>query len=336
MTHMARSYADAVQELYQSPQDGFVAQRKRLSAELKAAGDKAGAAHLVKLGRPTLSAWAVNQLWWQARAAFDALFASAERLRAGDLGAAREHRDALATLRGRAATLLAEAGHASTDPTLRRVTTTLAALAAAGGFDPDPPGALASDREAPGFGVAGFAPTSEASLNSGAGAGADLLTVRPANEVSPSAPQQRPSLEAGAPRQAEERVERTRAAEQAERAKERAKQDEEERARQHAARARLKQEAEEAQRARQRAEQEARARLEAARAERAKQQAERQRLEQLIQAARGALEASSRDAERLRRELASAENSVEQALGRLRELESQLATVSRVIRASSP
>jgi uncharacterized membrane protein YdfJ with MMPL/SSD domain len=44
---------------------------------------------------------------------------------------------------------------------LRRVTQTLSALAATGGFDPDPPGALSADRDPPGFeavGIGGLAP----------------------------------------------------------------------------------------------------------------------------------------------------------------------------------
>ena len=154
---MAKTYAEALVALYHSPHDTFVAERKRLSAELKASGDKAGATRLTKLGRPTVSAWAVNQLWWHARDAFDELLSTAERLREGDLAATGAHRDAIAKLRARAATLLAEAGHAATEATLRRVTTTLSAVAAAGGFDPDPPGALAGDREPPGFEAVGVA-----------------------------------------------------------------------------------------------------------------------------------------------------------------------------------
>ena len=68
-------YDDAVAELYQVPIDRFVAERKRLAGELKAAGDKDGAARLAKLARPPISAWAVDQLWWRARDGFDALFA---------------------------------------------------------------------------------------------------------------------------------------------------------------------------------------------------------------------------------------------------------------------
>jgi hypothetical protein len=150
------SYARAVAELYQAPLASFVADRKRLAGELKAAGDKEGAAALGKLARPTSSAWAVNQLWWHARDAFDALLESADKLRKGDLRASAGHRDALAKLRARAAAMLKDAGHGATEATLRRVTQTLSAIAASGGWDPDPPGAIAADREAPGFEVPGL------------------------------------------------------------------------------------------------------------------------------------------------------------------------------------
>jgi hypothetical protein len=142
---------DAERELYQAPFDAFVATRDRLVAALKAAGDKPAASALGKRKRPSVSAWAVNQLWWHARTDLDALFATAKRLRAGELASSAAHREALARLRARAATLLADDGHPATEATLRRVAGTLSAIAAAGGFDPDPPGALVADRDPPGF-----------------------------------------------------------------------------------------------------------------------------------------------------------------------------------------
>jgi valyl-tRNA synthetase len=154
---MTMKYDDAVIALYQAPLDKFVGERKRLSSELKAAGDKTGAARLAGLGRPPISAWTVNQLFWQDRAAFDELFAAGERLRAGDLAATSAHREAMVKLRARAETLLGAAGHATTEATLRRIMTDLSALAAAGSFDPDPPGALSGDREPPGFDLVGLA-----------------------------------------------------------------------------------------------------------------------------------------------------------------------------------
>jgi hypothetical protein len=158
---MPPSYDEAVASLHRGGFDEFVAERKRLAAELKAAGDKEGAARLTKHTRPTISAWAVNQLWWREREAMERLFSAARRLREGDNEQSREHRQALALLRERARTLLADSGHASVESTLRRVTTTLSALAVNGGFEPDAPGALANDRDPPGF-EAGFAPSASA------------------------------------------------------------------------------------------------------------------------------------------------------------------------------
>jgi hypothetical protein len=149
-------YEDAVESLFQASHEQFVAERKRLGGELKAAGDKVGAAKLAGLARPPISAWVVDQLWWRARAAFEALFETAEQLRRGELGAAAAHRDAIARLRAQAAQLLSEAGHAASEATLRRVIQTLSALAAAGGWAPDLPGALSTDRDPPGFDAIGI------------------------------------------------------------------------------------------------------------------------------------------------------------------------------------
>ncbi|HEU0032083.1 MAG TPA: hypothetical protein VFQ53_15725 [Kofleriaceae bacterium] len=153
---MASAYDDAVEELFKASHGAFVTERKRLAGELKAGGDKAGATKLGKINRPPISAWTVNQLWWHARAAFDKLLETAAELREGNLGANPAHREALAKLRARASEILTEGGHAATESTLRRVMTTLSAIAANGGFDPDPPGALTEDRDPPGFEAAGI------------------------------------------------------------------------------------------------------------------------------------------------------------------------------------
>ncbi len=153
---MPTKYDGAVIALYRAPLDKFVAERKRLASELKAGGDKAGGARLAALPRPPISAWSVNQLWFEARDAFDELFAAGERLRSGDLSASHAHRDALVQLRVHAEKVLAEGGHAATEATFRRIMTNLSALAAVGSFDPDPPGALSGDREPPGFDVVGM------------------------------------------------------------------------------------------------------------------------------------------------------------------------------------
>ena len=141
----------AIESLFRAPLEQFVALRKQLASELKSAGAAEAAKRFAKLKRPTVSVWAVNQLWWHERAAFDALFAEARRIGAGDLSGQSEHRRALGHLREAARRLLGAAGHPATEATLRRITTTLGSLAALGGFEPDRPGALTQDRDPPGF-----------------------------------------------------------------------------------------------------------------------------------------------------------------------------------------
>ena len=223
---MTTKYDEAVVALYRTPLDKFVAERKRLSSELKAGGDKAGATRLTGLARPPISAWAVNQLFWEARETFDELFAAGERLRTGDLAATNEHREALAKLRTRAEALLETAGHAATEATLRRITTDLSALAAAGSFDPDPPGALTGDREPPGFDTFGAAAE-------GAEGAAHRTHARPVDARSATAAADRSRKGDGAgdgdererrqrERQERERLERERREAEAERARKRA------------------------------------------------------------------------------------------------------------------
>ncbi len=141
----------ATEALYGVPLSRFVEERKRLAAELKAAGKKLPAQRLAAISRPAASVWAINQLWRQARTEVDALFAAAAKVRDGDLGAMGIHREVLADLRARGAELLRADGSAANEATLRRITQTLQALAAAGGFEPDQPGQLTTDREPPGF-----------------------------------------------------------------------------------------------------------------------------------------------------------------------------------------
>jgi hypothetical protein len=145
------AYEDAVRALYQVPLAEFVAERKRLADELRAAGDKKGGAKLRQTPRPSVSAWVTNQLYWHARDLFDVMLASAAKIRAGDHAATAAHRDAIAQLRQRATAMLTDAGHTPSSATLHKVTTNLAAISALGGFFPDTAGEMSADRDPPGF-----------------------------------------------------------------------------------------------------------------------------------------------------------------------------------------
>ncbi|MEA2972977.1 MAG: hypothetical protein QOG82_1435 [Actinomycetota bacterium] len=116
---------DDVNALYAADPDGFVAARQALAKRLKAEGDKAGAAEVAALRRPTAAAWAVNQL---ARrhgdevaglvARGDDLRQAHERLLAGGrdddtVAAGRRRREAIADLVDQAAAILTESGRAA-------------------------------------------------------------------------------------------------------------------------------------------------------------------------------------------------------------------------------
>ena len=116
---------DAAGELYGLDPNDFVAARNDLVRRLKKEGDKALAAEVVKLKRPTPAAWAVNQLARRHREDVEELVLLGEALRdaqdralagddPGDLRqAGRARRDAVARLADRAGRLLVERGGAA-------------------------------------------------------------------------------------------------------------------------------------------------------------------------------------------------------------------------------
>jgi hypothetical protein len=158
---------DAVAGLYRLPLAEFVAGRDQLARQLRAAGDREAARRVAALRRPSISAWAANQL---ARAAPNAMaellevgaaLAQAQQdALAGQPGAARRLRSSSAQLRAaisrlsqRAETLLARAGHAASDATLGRLAATLQAAATG---DQATRAALAEGRLAGDLDPAGF------------------------------------------------------------------------------------------------------------------------------------------------------------------------------------
>lgn len=72
----------AIDRLYQLPLERFTAERNALAAELRKAGDRAAADRVKALGKPSVTAWAVNQAWWRNRDVFDALLDAGDALRA--------------------------------------------------------------------------------------------------------------------------------------------------------------------------------------------------------------------------------------------------------------
>ena len=160
-----------VDALFRLPLAEFTGTRNALAARLKKSG-RGDEALLVKaLAKPSISAWAVNQLYWNHREAFDRLLASGERFHkaqtsrsAGKLADMRSaldaRREALIQLSDLATSLLQDAGHNPTLDTIRRITTTLEAMSVyASRSDAPRPGRLTHDVDPPGFeSLASFIP----------------------------------------------------------------------------------------------------------------------------------------------------------------------------------
>jgi hypothetical protein len=216
---------DAVAGLYRLPLAEFVAGRDQLARQLRAAGDREAARRVAALRRPSISAWAANQLAQAAPHAMAELLEVGAALRqaqqdalTGQPGAARRLRSTSAQLRAaisrlsqRAETLLGRAGHAASDATLARLAATLQAAATA-----DQPtraalaeGRLAGDLDPAGFGL----PVEEA-------APADAAPGPPAAAPPPAAP---PADDRAAARREQARLAAQRALERTGQAAERAR-----------------------------------------------------------------------------------------------------------------
>jgi hypothetical protein len=144
------SAEDRIDELYQLPLDQFTPARNALAKELKQSA-------LKELEKPSVAAWAVNQLFWKERAAYDRLVKAAERLRgehrkllsgkASDIREAEQsHREALRHAVDMIKSLLEGAGQAQSPATLTAVQETLEALPAG-----DSPGRLTRPLKPLGF-----------------------------------------------------------------------------------------------------------------------------------------------------------------------------------------
>src|SRR6266850_4569209 len=69
---------DEIDALFRLPLGEFTGARNTLAARLKKSGRGDEAVLVKALVKPSISAWAVNQLYWNHREAFDRLIASGE------------------------------------------------------------------------------------------------------------------------------------------------------------------------------------------------------------------------------------------------------------------
>lgn len=155
--------APDIDSLFKLPPGEFTAARNALVSKLKKAGKIEEAEQVRALAKPSISAWAVNQLYWRHRKAFDEMLRAGEQFKkaqqanlagkSSDIkGPLEARRQALADLSRLAASLLEEAGHHASPEMMRRINTTLEALATYGSHPGAPPaGRLIDDVEPPGF-----------------------------------------------------------------------------------------------------------------------------------------------------------------------------------------
>src|SRR5215470_12836624 len=70
-----------VDALFKLPLGEFISARNTLTARLKRGGHANDANAVKALSKPSISAWAVNQLYWKHREAFDRLLVASQRFR---------------------------------------------------------------------------------------------------------------------------------------------------------------------------------------------------------------------------------------------------------------
>jgi hypothetical protein len=152
-----------VDALFSLPLTEFTPARNALAARLKAGGRADEANRVKAIVKPTVSAWAVNQLYWKHRDSFDRLISAGQRFReaqasqfggsaAGMREPSEQRRVALEELLSLATALLSDAGHSASPEAIRRISTTLEAISVYALLPNAPaPGRLTADVDPPGF-----------------------------------------------------------------------------------------------------------------------------------------------------------------------------------------
>ena len=140
--------SDDVVGLFRLPLVEFTPARNALATKLKKAGRADAAAQVKALHKPSISAWAINQLYWRHERDVAKLLEAGDRFReaqkaqlagrkADVRGTLETRRQLLTSMTARAAEILKDAGHATTPDLMRRVATTLETLATYGSASPD-------------------------------------------------------------------------------------------------------------------------------------------------------------------------------------------------------
>ena len=160
---MARADVESkIDDLYRGPLDAFTAARNALAKTL--GGDDAARVRALK--KPSLVPWAVNQLYWRDRPAYDRAIASGQELRKAQIAALKgrsadvraateEHRRAIADAVQKATQFAAENG---SNPSRDALMRTFEALSLSGA-PPAEPGRLTEPLQPAGFeALAGVTP----------------------------------------------------------------------------------------------------------------------------------------------------------------------------------
>ena len=160
---MKSKLEDEIDALFTLPLAEFTSVRNSLAARLKKEKRTDEAERVKLLAKPPVSAWAVNQLYWNHRDEFEQLIATGKRFHSAQASRSaakvanmrdslEARRQSLVELCDLATELLQDAGHNPSQDTLRRITTTLEALSAYALLPDGPrPGRLTQDVDPPSF-----------------------------------------------------------------------------------------------------------------------------------------------------------------------------------------
>lgn len=158
------SLENSIDRLFQTALPEFTEARNRLTSDLRSQGEPEAAARVKSLLKPSVSAWAANQLYWRQRDAWDRLVdlgdrwrSAQQRVLAGEAPAdlealAEERRSGLGAAREHCRRFLSELGQGVGAAVLARLGETLEAIATYGSAAPlTARGRLSADLAPPGF-----------------------------------------------------------------------------------------------------------------------------------------------------------------------------------------